>query len=308
MRVVIAGSSGLIGSALIPALEGAGHEVVRLVRPGTPGEGIAWDPEAGTIDAAALEGADAVVNLAGRSIGARRWTAVEKALVRSSRVGATALLASTLASLQDPPRVLLNASAVGFYGDRGDAVMDEEAGPGEGFFPEVCAAWERAAAPAASAGIRVAYLRSGIVLARRGGALARVLAPFGPAWLSPYRWGLGGWIGDGRSWWPWISLRDEVRAILHLLDSTLAGPVNLAAPEPARNKDFLRAVGRALRRPVWLPIPRFVLRLVLGSDLAEATLFDSMRVVPARLAADGFAFEDTDLDAALHAALGPDAA
>lgn len=303
MRILVAGSSGLVGSALVPALEAAGHDVGRLVRPGGAAAGIAWDPAAGVIDAAALEGADAVINLAGRNIGERRWDEMERRLVWESRVGATGLLAGALAGLARPPRVLLNASAVGFYGHRPGERLDEDSAPGTGFFPELCAAWEAATAPVAAAGTRVAFLRSGVVLSRSGGALARLLAPLGPAWLSPYRWGLGGWLGDGSQVWPWISLEDEVRAIVHLLGSDLAGPVNLTSPEPVDNKRFVRAVGKALRRPVWLRIPRLVPRLVLGRDLADLLLFDSAAVLPARLEADGFTFTHPGVEEAVAAAL-----
>jgi uncharacterized protein (TIGR01777 family) len=303
VRIAIAGSSGLIGTALIAALRADGHVVDRLVRPASAGSGISWDPAAGTIDAAALEGVDAVINLAGRSIGDRRWSAAEKELLTSSRVDSTTLLSEALAGLARKPEVLINASAIGFYGDRGDEELNEDAAVGEGFFPDLCGAWEASTNAASAAGIRVVRLRTGIVLSGEGGALGRLLAPFGPAWLSPYRWGLGGWIGSGRQWWSWISMRDQVRAMRHLLSSDLSGPVNLTAPSPVANKTFMKAVGRALRRPVWIPIPRFVLRLLLGSGLAEATLFDSQRVVPTRLLGDGFAFEDTDLDEALTSVL-----
>lgn len=303
MRIAIAGSSGLIGTALIDALRLAGHEVDRLVRPESTGSGIAWDPAAGTVDAAALEGVDAVINLAGRSIGDRRWTDTEKRLLASSRIDATRLLADALAGLARKPAVLISASAIGFYGDRGDEELTEASGPGAGFLPNLCRDWEAATDAARRAGIRVVLLRTGIVLSGRGGALGRLLAPFGPSWLSPYRWGLGGWIGRGAQWWSWISMRDQIRAIMHLLGSEVAGPVNLTAPDPVTNRGFLKAVGRALHRPVWLPIPRFVLRLVLGSGLAEATLFDSQRVLPIRLAADGFVFEDTSLGDVLADAL-----
>lgn len=304
MRIVVAGSSGLVGSALIPALEAAGHEVRRLVRPGGAAAGIAWDPAAGAIDTAALEGADAVVNLAGRNIGERRWDEAERRLVWDSRIGATGLLARAVSGLARPPSVLINASAVGFYGHRPGEHLDEASPAGRGFFPELCAAWEAATEPAASAGARVVLLRSGVVLSRSGGALARLLAPLGPAWLSPYRWGLGGWLGDGTQVWSWISLGDEVRAILHLLGSDLSGPVNLTTPEPVDNKRFVKAVGRALGRPVWLPIPRLVPRLVLGRDLADLLLFDSAAVLPARLEADGFTFTYPGLEGAVGAALG----
>jgi uncharacterized protein (TIGR01777 family) len=305
MKVVVAGSTGLLGSALGEALRDRGHTVLPLVRPETRGmkEGIAWDPTSGLLDPAALEGCDAVVNLAGRSIGAMRWSADEKEALRSSRTKPTRLLAETIAGLDRPPRVLLNASAVGFYGDRGDERLTEDAEPGEGFFPDLCVAWEAAAAPAADAGVRVVRLRSGVVLTE-GGALGRLLAPFGPAWLSPYRWGLGGWIGSGRQYWSWISLRDEVASMTYLLDSDLSGPVNLVSPEPVTNKAFMKAVGRALHRPVVVPIPAFVVKAILGSELAGATLLDGQAVVPERLLSDGFEFTDTDLDAVLSRILG----
>ena len=304
MRIVMAGSGGLVGTALRPRLKAGGHRVECLVRPGGREHGIPWDPAAGTIDAAGLEGADAVINLAGRNIGDRRWDEAERRLVWDSRVGATALLAGALAGLRRPPAVLLNASAVGFYGNRPGERLDERSVAGSGFFPELCAAWEAATAPAAAAGIRVASLRSGVVLSAQGGALGRLLAPLGPAWLSPYRWGLGGWLGDGSQVWSWIALEDEVRAIVHVLGSGLAGPVNLAAPAPIDNKGFMKAVGKALRRPVLLPIPRFVPRLLLGHDLADLLLFDSQAVYPQRLEADGFAFVHPAVEGALQTVLG----
>jgi uncharacterized protein (TIGR01777 family) len=304
VRVVIAGSGGLIGSALVLALEEAGHRVQTLVRPGSVrAAGIRWDPGSGRLDPTVLEGAEAVVNLGGRSIGERRWDEEEKALIRESRVGPTRLLAEAIAGLTYPPRVLLNASAVGIYGDRPGERLTEASLPGEGFFAGVCRDWEEATRPAAAAGVRVVCLRSGLVLAREGGALGRLLAPLGPRWLSPYRWGLGGWLGDGTQMWSWIALEDEVRAILHLLTSDLTGPVNLTAPDPAPNKRFVKAVGRALGRPVWLPIPRFVPRLLLGRSLADSTLFDSQAVYPERLQADGFRFAEPHLEDALGTAL-----
>jgi uncharacterized protein (TIGR01777 family) len=302
MGVVIAGAGGMIGTALIAALEDAGHDVTRLVRPGSEAPGITWDPAGGTIDASGLEGHDAVVNLAGRGIGERRWTAAERKLVYHSRVDGTRLLATALAGLQQPPQVLVNASAVGYYGERGTTVLTASDGPGEGFLARVCVDWEAATAPAAASGIRVVNLRTGMVLGP-GGALGRILAPFGPSWLSPYRWGLGGWIGSGRQMVSWIGLDDAVRAIVHLLDSSLAGPVNVTAPEPVSNRVFLRAVGRTLRRPVWFPIPGFVMRLFLGSDLARALLLEGQAAIPERLVDDGFEFSVPDLDAALDRAL-----
>jgi uncharacterized protein (TIGR01777 family) len=305
MHVAISGSSGLLGTALVGALDESGHRVTRILREATANgrDGVFWDPASGILDTDGLAGVDALVNLSGRSIGERRWSETEKQLLRHSRIGPTRLLAEALAGMDDPPGVLLNASAIGIYGDRGDDVLTEDRAPGEGFFPDLCRDWEEAAGPAVEAGIRVVNLRTSIVLSSEGGAIGRLLAPFGPSWLSPYRWGLGGWIGSGRQWWSWISIDDQVRAMMHLLDSDLAGPVNLTSPTPVTNKAFLKAVGEALRRPVWLPIPKFVLRMVLGSELAEATLFDSQRVVPERLLEDGFEFRDLEVRPALAAVL-----
>jgi uncharacterized protein (TIGR01777 family) len=304
MRVAVAGASGLIGSALITALDAFGHEPVRLVRPGSPvGSGISWDPDSDTVDAAALVGVDAVVNLAGRSIGSHRWDSAEKGLILSSRVRSTRLLSGALASLDGGPRVLLNASAVGYYGDRGSEVLTEQSGPGRDFFSRVCLDWEAATAAASGAGIRVISLRTSVVLSPRGGTLERLLAPLGPRWLSPYRWGLGGWIRPGSQMISWISIEDEVRAIIHLLGSPLSGPVNLAAPVPVTNKDFMKAVGRALGRPILLPIPRLVPRVLLGAELAGSLLFGSQWVIPERLLGDGFRFHHSTVESAMGAAL-----
>ena len=303
MRMLIAGSTGLIGSALVPRLERRGHQVTRLVRPVTAAEGIPWDPPH-RLDPDALRGFDAVINLAGRSIGERRWSEKEKRLLWESRVDTTRLLAESLAATDPRPGVLINASAVGYYGDGGDAVLTEGASAGDGFLSRLTVAWEAATAPASDAGIRVVLARSGIVLSADGGAVGRLLAPFGPRWLSPYRWGLGGPIAGGEMYWPWISLDDEISAIIHLLESPIEGPVNLVSPEPARNRDFIKAVGRALRRPTVIPIPAFVLKIVLGTELADALVLEGQRAVPARLEADGFEFADTDLDAAMREAIG----
>lgn len=302
MRIAIAGSTGVIGTALVDALEARGDEVVRLVRPQTDAEGIEWDPVAGTIDVAALEGFDAVVNLAGRSIGEKRWTAREKQLLWDSRVDSTRLVATTLAGLDRKPALLVNASAIGFYGDRGDEDITEESGPGEGFLADLTVAWEAAAGPAAAAGIGVAYLRTGIVLTTRGGALGRLLAPLGPSWLSPYRWGLGGVVGRGRQWWSWISMTDQVRAILHIIDRRMTGPVDLTAPEPVTHRAFIKTLGRVLRRPTVVPIPPFVIKLLLGSELARALVLEGQRVRPARLLESGFEFTHTDVESGLREA------
>ena len=304
MRVLIAGSSGVIGQALVEALAGRGDEVVRLLRPQSPGRGVAWDPVVGTIEAQALEGFDAVVNLAGRSIGDKRWTKAEKQRLWDSRVESTGLLAGAIAALERPPAVVVNASAVGYYGDGGGSILTEASTPGSGFLADLCFAWEAATAPAARAGIRVVHLRSGIVLSVAGGALGRLLAPFGPGWLSPFRWGLGGPVGDGGQWWSWISLHDEVQAILHALDTEIAGPVNLVAPNPVTNRDFTRALGRVLHRPTFIPIPGFALRLILGSELADALVLEGQRATPGVLLESGFEFEHPEIDDGLLAAFG----
>jgi uncharacterized protein (TIGR01777 family) len=304
MRVLIAGSSGVIGQALGEALAGRGDEVVRLLRPQSPGDGVVWNPASGTIEARAVEGFDAVVNLAGRSIGDKRWTKAEKQRLWDSRVDSTRLLADTIAAQEHPPAVVVNASAVGYYGDGGGSILTELSTSGSGFLADLCVAWEAAAEPAIRAGIRVVNLRSGIVLSVTGGALGRLLAPLGPRWLSPFRWGLGGPVGGGRQWWSWISLGDEVRAILHVLDTEISGPVNLVAPNPVTNRDFTRALGRVLRRPAFLPIPGFALRLFLGSELADALVLGGQRVTPEVLLASGFEFEHPQIDDGLRAAFG----
>ena len=302
MKVLLAGSSGLIGSALIESLGRDGHETVRLVRPSSTGSGIPWDPAAGVLDPGAFDGVDAVVNLGGRSIGTRRWNDAEKRLVWDSRVTQTRVLAERLGGTG--VRVLVNASAVGFYGDGGDRILTEESDAGSGFLAELTVAWEQATEPAAAAGVRVVNLRTGIVLTATGGALGRLLAPLGPRWLSPYRWGLGGPVAGGRQYWSWISLQDQVRAISHLLAGELSGPVNLTAPTPVTNREFVKALGRVLHRPTFMPVPGFVVRIVIGTELARALVLDGQRAIPARLEADGFEFHDTDLTRAIGTALG----
>ena len=297
-RVVISGASGLIGGALAGALAADGHAVGRLVRPGPAvrlGD-VAWDPTAGRIDAAALEGADAVVHLAGESIAAGRWTAARKRAIRDSRVGGTRLLAEAVAGLRRPPRVLVSASAVGYYGDRGDEPLTEASAPGQGFLAEVAVAWEAAAEPARRAGLRVVHPRIGLVLAAAGGAL--------PKMLTPFRLGLGGVIGDGRQQVSWIALDDLVSVLRHLLTTdSLAGPVNAVAPAPVDNRELTRTLARVLGRPALLPLPASVVRLVFG-EMGLALLLASARVLPARLEATGFRFRNPTLEAALRAVLG----
>jgi uncharacterized protein (TIGR01777 family) len=297
MKVAITGSSGLIGTALKGALRGAGHTPVPLVR-SDPGQGeIAWDPARGELDADRLRGIDAVVNLAGAGIGDKRWNEQRKRLILRSRTTSTDLIASTLARLDGGPRVLLSASGVDYYGDRGDEILTEASSAGSGFLPEVCIAWEDAARPAVDAGIRTVFLRTGIVQSADGGALAKTLLPF--------RLGLGGRLGSGDQWWSWISIDDQVGAILHLLSSDVSGPVNMTAPNPVRNREYTKALGRALHRPTVVPIPDFGPKLLLGSELAETLLNQSKRVVPDVLTASGYRFRHETLDDCLAAVLGP---
>jgi uncharacterized protein (TIGR01777 family) len=292
MRIVVTGSTGLIGQALLSALGAGGHETLALVRRAEgPGE-ARWDPDGGTIDVGALAGADAVVHLAGAGIGDRRWTPGRRAVILGSRVESTSLLCRVLAGLDRPPSVLVSASAIGYYGDRGDEELTEASGPGTGFQAEVCRRWEGATVAAEEAGIRVVHLRSAVVLARTGGALAKQLPLF--------RVGLGGRLGSGNQWLSWITLRDEVGAILHTLETpALAGPVNASAPAPVTNRDFTKALGRALKRPAVLAVPPFALRLALGRDLADELLLGSLRVMPVRLTETGYMFRDPDLGEAL---------
>ena len=295
MKILVAGSSGLIGIALCSRLEREGHEVVRLVRR-QPAQGeLRWDPEVGKLEQEALEGIEAVVHLGGRNIAAGRWTAAVKAQLRQSRVQTTQLLAERLAGLVAPPRVLVCASAVGIYGHRRDEELDEESDTGEGFLAELGRAWEGASALAAEAGIRVVQARLGIVLSRRGGALAKMLLPF--------RLGLGGKIGDGRQYVSWISLEDAVAALIYAVENdALRGPVNLTAPQSVPNAELTRTLGRVLRRPTLLPLPAFAAKVVLG-ELAEEGLLASQRVWPKRLLEAGFEFAHPELEGALRHAL-----
>jgi len=297
MKVIVSGSTGLIGRPLVASLRADGHDIVRLVRRDPQGAGeVQWNPATGTIDAAGLVGANLVFHLAGAGIGDQRWTESYKQEILDSRVLGTGLLASALAELDPKPSVMVSASAIGWYGDRGDEILDETAPQGTGFLADVVAAWEAAAQPAADAGIRVVHPRTGIVLSKDGGALQRLLLPF--------RLGAGGRTGPGSQWWSWITLNDEVRALTHLASSSvLAGPVNLTAPSPVTNQDFVDALGSVLRRPTVLPTPSLALKAYLGSELAEALLFQSQRVVPARLLEDGFTFDSPNLEEALRSAI-----
>ena len=293
MRVAVTGASGLIGSALVPALRAAGHDVLRLVR-GEPRsvDEAAWDPTAGTIDEEALADVAAIVNLAGASID-QRWTAEAQRRIRDSRVDGTRLLAETVSRL-DPRPVLLLASAVGYYGQSGDEQLTEESAAGEGFLADVVREWEAAAEPARAAGGRVVHFRQGIVLAKGGGALKRMLLPF--------RLGVGGRVGSGSQWWSWISLDDVVAAYLHALEHPLEGIYNLAAPGVVRNRDFVDALGRALHRPTVFPLPEFAVRLAFG-EMGEEMLLGGQRALPARLADTRFPFAYPKIGDALERAL-----
>lgn len=283
MKILISGSHGLVGSALIKLLTTNGHEVVRLVRNerafGAPE--VSWDPEKGTIDKEHLEGLDAVVHLAGENISEGRWTGEKKRAIRESRVKGTTLLSETLATLKKPPAVLLSASAIGYYGDRGDELLTETSSPGNDFLAQVCQAWENATKPASEKGIRTVLARFGIILDANGGALAKMLTPF--------QMGIGGRIGSGKQWMSWIALDDVVGAIQFMLrDNFVNGPVNFVAPHPVTNAEFTKTLGSVLSRPTFLPVPAFGARLAFG-EMADALLLAGQRVVPEVLQARGFA-------------------
>lgn len=295
MRVGITGASGLIGSALVPDLREHGHDVVRFVRGRAAGaDERPWDPAARRLDPADLADLDAVIHLAGAGVGDKRWTDARKAVVLDSRVDGTTAVAEAMAAAAGP-RVLLSASAIGFYGDTGDRLTDEGGPTGEGFLAEVCRQWEGATKPAEAAGVRVAHLRTGIVLSGEGGIVGRQ--------LLLYKLGLGAPLGSGRQWTSWISLRDEVAAIRHLLAAEVSGPVNLVGPAPVTNKQFTRALGRALHRPT-LPIavPGVVLKAAVG-QFAEEGILIGQRLAPKVLQDSGFRFADEDVDAGLRASL-----
>jgi hypothetical protein len=296
VKIAITGSHGLIGSALAARLAADGDTVVRLVRgPAGPGE-VSWDPAAGRLDPAALAGVDGVVHLAGAGIGDKRWSAARRLELGSSRIASTDLLSRVLPEVEPRPAVLLSGSAVGYYGDGGDRDLTEESPPGTGFLADLCRRWEGATAGAEDAGIRVVHLRSGIVLARSGGALAKQ--------LPLLRLGLGGRLGSGRQYLSWITLEDEVRAIVFGLHTpSLSGAANLTAPQPVTSAGFAAAAGRVLRRPEKFVVPGVALRLVFGRDMADEMLLAGQRVVPAALLAHGFEFSHPALEPALRAVL-----
>ena len=293
----VSGASGLVGRAVCTTLKNAGHRVLRLVRREAVGDDeVLCDAMKGRIDTAALAGVDGIVHLAGENIAEGRWNTAKKERIRSSRVDFTRGLCEAIAGLDSRPRVLVSASAIGWYGDRDELPLDETADPGDGFLPEVCAAWEAATDPAAAAGVRVVNLRIGVVLSPDGGALAKMLTPF--------RLGAGGVIGSGRQEMSWIALDDLIGVIRHGLDcDDLSGPVNAVSPHPVTNREFTKTLGRVLRRPTIFPMPAFAARLAFG-EMADALLLSSSRVIPARLQQSGYQYQYPELEPALRHLLG----
>jgi len=296
MHIAVTGASGLVGSALVPFLTTGGHRVTRLVRKSPGTNEVGWDLAEGIRELSRLEGVDAVVHLAGESIAAGRWTEARKAEIRRSRVQGTRRLCESLARLGRPPKALVTASAVGFYGDRGDETLTEGSAPGGDFLARLCQEWEAATEPASRAGIRVVHLRFGMILSPAGGALKKMLLPF--------KLGAGGRIGSGAQYMSWITIDDAIGAIQHAITAEpLRGPVNAAAPAPVTNAEFTRILARVLLRPAVAPMPAFVARLAFG-ELADALLLSSQRVMPTRLQAAGYRFRFPDLEAALRHLLG----
>ncbi len=292
MRILMSGASGLIGSALNSRLIADGHSVTRLVRREANAGEVRWDPVAGSLDPAAFDGCDAVINLSGAGIGDKRWTDDYKEALLSSRLRTTELLATTMASLDHMPSVFISGSAVGWYGDRGDERLDELSLSGNDFLSDLCQQWEAATLAAEKAGIRTVHLRSGVVLSATGGALKRQLPLF--------KLGLGGRVGNGHQWLSWISIDDEVSAIVHLLSADMCGAVNLTAPNPVTNSEFTTTLAKVLHRPAVIPIPTFGPKLLFGSELVEALLLAGQRVLPTALQRSGYEFQHETLEVALR--------
>jgi uncharacterized protein (TIGR01777 family) len=289
VKIAVTGASGFIGSALVPRLRAGGHDVVRLVRrPAQAADEVSWDPDGGSVDVDRLAGLDAAVHLAGAGVGDHRWTDEYKRTIRDSRVLGTRTLVKALTALDPLPRVLVSGAAVGVYGDRGDEELTEQSSGGSGFLADVVRAWEAESEPAAAAGIRVANIRTGLVMAPQGGAFGRL--------LPLIKLGLAGPLGSGKQWWPWITMEDQLAAIEFLLATDVSGPVNLSAPHPARQKDVVKALARAAHRPALLPAPKAALRIALGEFSDD--LLASQRVLPRRLLAAGFTFRHPELDGA----------
>jgi hypothetical protein len=292
MHVVVTGATGLVGSALVPLLRRDGHAVTRFSRTASGGDVARWDPAAGVMDTDVLAAADAVVHLAGRSIGAPRWTGRVKREIRQSRTTGTRLLAETMAGLAKGPRVLVSSSGVHYYGDRGDELLTEASGPGEGFLAGVCQDWEAAADPARDAGLRVVHVRTGVVQAPNGGALRLQARMFGL--------GLGGRMGSGRQWLSWVALDDLVGIMRHaVVDEGVEGPLNATAPNPVSNAEFTAVLARVLRRPAMAHVPRLAPRLALG-EMAEELLFASIRALPEATSASGYTFRCPELEPVLR--------
>lgn len=293
MRILVTGASGLVGSELVPALEGNGHEVFRLSRSAPKSDhDVQWDPYEGfgEKEAGKLAGLDAVVHLAGENI-AEYWTEEKKKRLRVSRVKGTETLVTALSKLDSPPKIFVSASAVGYYGSRGDEEIGDESGPGDGFLPDLCIDWEAEAMKAEGFGARVVIPRIGIVLAKEGGALAKMLTPFS--------FGLGGAVGGGNQWMSWISLRDLIRLIQFLVNNDrIKGPVNATAPNPVTNQEFTKTLGKVLNRPTIIPVPEFGVKLLFG-EMGERLLIEGVRVLPEKLLEAGFKFEDPELEGAL---------
>ena len=295
MKIVVSGASGLIGTQLVAKLSTSGHEVVRLVRRSPKAGEIQWNPKSGTLDASALEGVDAVIHLSGAGIGDKRWSDGYRKEILDSRTDTTALLANTMASLSRKPSVFLSGSAIGIYGARNDEQLTEVSTHGTGFLAEVCEQWEAAAKPAVDAGVRTVYLRTGIVLSPKGGALKKLLPLF--------KLGVGGKFGNGKQWQSWISIDDEIGAIEYLLTANVSGAVNLTAPNPVTNAEFTKVLASVLKRPAIVPVPTFAPKILLGGELADALLFTGQRVIPAALNASGYSFKHTTLESALRSLL-----
>ena len=288
MKVVVTGASGLIGSALVSELENRGDQVLRIGRTARQEGDIVWDPMEGTLDPALIEAVDAVVNLAGETIEGR-WTAKKKKKILESRVKGTQLLSQTFQRLDTPPKIFVSSSASGFYGDRGEEILTESSTAGNGFLADVCKAWEAAADT--SSETRLAIARTGVVFDPSGGALQKLLIPI--------RLFFGGPLGGGKQWWPWITLADEVKALMHMIDTDIEGPVNLVSPQPLRNKELTKQIAKALKRPAFIPAPAFALRALLG-EMADGLLLSSSRILPEVLEKSGFQFSSPDLQSALE--------
>ena len=295
MKIVISGASGLIGTQLVTTLKSSGHEVVQLVRRSAAAGQIMWDPKSGKLDPASLEGCDAVIHLSGAGIGDKRWSDAYRKEILDSRTATTSLLANTIASLQRKPSVFLSGSAIGIYGARGDEQLTETSEHGTGFLADVCEQWEAAAKPAIDAGVRTVFLRTGIVLSPKGGALKKLLPLF--------RLGVGGKFGNGKQWQSWISMDDEVASIIHLLTANVSGAVNLTAPQPVTNTEFTKVLARVVKRPAIVPVPTFAPKILLGGELADALLFTGQRVMPQALTASGYVFKHSTLESALRSLL-----